>query len=112
MKTPPASPAWASAVEACVHRLQRTLDLPGVACGVRLGDAPPSIICAGMASPSLRVPVSPATLFHVGSIGKHMTAVALLMVAERGALSLDDTVGQHLPSLPEAWLGVRVRQLL
>ena len=112
MKTPPASPAWASAVEACVQRLQRALGLPGVACGVRLGDAPPSIICAGMASPSLRVPVSPATLFHVGSIGKHMTAVALLMVAERGALSLDDTVGQHLPSLPEAWLGVRVRQLL
>lgn len=115
MKSPPSPvtrPDLGAAFEACVHRLQRTLDLPGVACGVRLGDAPPSIICAGMASPSLRVPVSPATLFHVGSVGKHMTAVALLMVAEGGALSLDDTVGQHLPSLPEAWLGVCVRQLL
>ena len=38
-------------------------------------------------------------------------AVALSLVSE-GKLSLDDTIGEHLPELPEAWWEVTLKQLL
>jgi D-alanyl-D-alanine carboxypeptidase len=38
-------------------------------------------------------------------------AVALSLVSE-GKLSLQDTIGERLPELPEAWSGVTLRQLL
>src|SRR4051812_6309763 len=46
-------------------------------------------ILTGAASPAFGIPVKNNTLFHVGSVGKHVTAVALLRLAEQGKLDLD-----------------------
>lgn len=56
-------------------------------------------------------PMTPDTLFQIGSITKSMTAAVLLQLQTEGRLSLDDTLGIHLPEYP-AWKDVTLRRLL
>ncbi len=42
-------------------------------------------------------PVTPATLFRLGSVTKLFTATAILQLRDQGKLRLDDPVAQHLP---------------
>ncbi|MEZ5972421.1 MAG: serine hydrolase domain-containing protein [Hyphomonadaceae bacterium] len=50
--------------------------------------------------------------YEIGSISKHITAVALLQLWERNLVDLDATVGTYLDDIPEAWKSVTLRQLL
>lgn len=50
--------------------------------------------------------------FEIGSISKHITAVALLQLWERGRVDLDASVGTYLDDIPETWKRVTLRQLL
>ncbi|MEU1972133.1 serine hydrolase domain-containing protein [Microbacterium sp. NPDC019599] len=43
-----------------------------------------------------------STPIHIGSVGKQFTAMAVLMLAEQGALSLEHSPADHLDGLP-AW---------
>jgi D-alanyl-D-alanine carboxypeptidase len=59
-------------------------------------------------------PATPATSemrYSVGSISKQFTATAVLLLAERGKLSLDDKVSRWLPDLTRA-NEVSIRQIL
>jgi len=57
------------------------------------------------------VPSTPATRYAIDSISKQFTATALLLLAERGQLSLDDPLSKWFPELRAA-AAVTVRQLL
>jgi CubicO group peptidase (beta-lactamase class C family) len=46
------------------------------------------------------VQVTPRTVFDLASVSKQFTAVATLILAERGALALDDDIRLFLPELP------------
>jgi D-alanyl-D-alanine carboxypeptidase len=56
----------------------------------------------GMAELSFQVPNRPDTKFNIGSISKLFTNLAIHQLVEEGKLSLDDTVGKHLPDYPSA----------
>ena len=58
------------------------------------------------------VPVTPRTVFHVASVSKQFTAMAVTMLAAEGALSLDDPVQAHLEFVPEFEHPVTVRQMI
>ena len=58
------------------------------------------------------VPVTPRTVFHVASVSKQFTAMAVTMLAAEGALSLDDPVQAHLGFVPEFDHPVTVRQMI
>jgi CubicO group peptidase (beta-lactamase class C family) len=60
----------------------------------------------GMANYELGVANSPESRFHIASVTKAFTAAAILLLAERGKLSLDDPVSRHLPDYPK---GDRIR---
>ncbi|MFC5449952.1 serine hydrolase domain-containing protein [Paenibacillus aestuarii] len=51
------------------------------------------------------------TIFRVGSITKQMTAVAIMQLAEKGKLSLDDKVSKFIPEFKEGGK-ITIRQLL
>ena len=53
------------------------------------------------------------TKFNIGSINKIFTKTAILQLVERGLLSLDDSVGKHLPDFPpDIARKVTIRHLL
>jgi D-alanyl-D-alanine carboxypeptidase len=49
---------------------------------------------------------------RIASTAKAFSGAVALSLVSKGALSLDDTIGQRLPDLPEAWADVTLRQLL
>jgi CubicO group peptidase (beta-lactamase class C family) len=66
----------------------------------------------GMANYELGVPNTPQTVFRLGSITKPFTAVAIMMLQERGKLNVNDSVCKHLGECPAAWRPVTIRHLL
>jgi CubicO group peptidase (beta-lactamase class C family) len=66
----------------------------------------------GLASVPFDVPVTPDTLFHVASVGKHFTAAAVLQLAGHGRLRLADPIGRHLKDVPDAWAARSIASLL
>ena len=52
------------------------------------------------------------TKFRLGSVTKQFTGVAILLLQERGKLTLDAPVKTYLPDAPAAWDRVTVRHLL
>lgn len=55
--------------------------------------------------------VKPDTIFRIGSVTKQFTAAMLLMLVERGQLSLADPIDRYFPGFPNAD-GITVRHLL
>jgi D-alanyl-D-alanine carboxypeptidase len=56
-------------------------------------------------------PVTPETLFGIGSVTKSFVAALVLDLAEEGVLSVDDRLSRWLPDYPGA-AGITLRQLL
>ena len=55
-------------------------------------------------------PLNAGTAFEVGSVSKPFTATAVLLLAERGALSLSDSLTKYFPTLP--YEGVTLERML
>lgn len=58
------------------------------------------------------VPVEPSTVFHVASVSKQFTAMALLLLEADGALSLDDDIREYMPDVPDMGAVITPRHLL
>jgi len=66
----------------------------------------------GLANIELKVPVEPDMVFRLGSVTKQFTAVAILMLAEEGKLSLQDEITRFLPDYPTQGKKITVENLL
>jgi len=66
----------------------------------------------GLANREERTPITTATNFRLASVTKQFTATAVLLLAERGKLSLDDPLTRFFPGFAKAAHGVKVRHLL
>jgi len=66
----------------------------------------------GLADLEAGVAATPQTNFRLASISKQFTAACILLLAEEGALTLDDPVRRWLPALPAATDAVTLRHLL
>jgi CubicO group peptidase (beta-lactamase class C family) len=66
----------------------------------------------GMASYELGVPNTPRTVFHIASITKQFTAMAILQLRDRGKLNVGDPICSYLANCPPAWKPITIRQLL
>ncbi|WP_006244402.1 serine hydrolase domain-containing protein [Mycolicibacterium tusciae] len=56
----------------------------------------------GLADLETGAPITEDTAFDIASVSKQFTAAAILLLAQTGKLSLDDTLATHVPGLP-AW---------
>jgi CubicO group peptidase (beta-lactamase class C family) len=72
------------------------------------------ILSKGYGSANLEwdIPNTPATKFRLGSVTKQFTAAAILLLAERGKLTLDDPIKKHIPDAPAAWDSITIYHLL
>lgn len=58
------------------------------------------------------IPNTPRTEFQIASVSKQFTAAAILLLQERGALSVEDRLCRWVPGCPEAWEPITIHQLL
>ncbi|HEY1663879.1 MAG TPA: serine hydrolase [Verrucomicrobiae bacterium] len=65
----------------------------------------------GMADVEHDVPVTPQTIFRIGSITKQFTAAAILKLQEEGKLGVNDKLSKYIPDFPRGD-EVTLRELL
>jgi len=107
-----ASGAQADEIDRYVETQLQRQHIPGLALVVvrdgrvvKMGDY-------GFSNLELKVPVTTDTVFEIGSMTKAFTAMAIMLLVEDGKLGLEDPAGKYLPTLPDAWKAVTIRQLL
>jgi CubicO group peptidase (beta-lactamase class C family) len=66
----------------------------------------------GLADRENRVPVTPETVFDIGSITKQFTAAAILKLEMEGKLSVHDPVSRWFPNVPADKQGMTLHHLL
>ncbi|HEY4941630.1 MAG TPA: serine hydrolase domain-containing protein [Rhizomicrobium sp.] len=66
----------------------------------------------GLADVEWGIPIAPDTVFHIASLTKQFTATAIMMLKERGLVSLDAPLETYLPDFPTRGRRVTLRHLL
>jgi D-alanyl-D-alanine carboxypeptidase len=89
----------------------RQRGVPSASVAVVRGDRVVFAKAYGSRSISPERPADTGARYNIGSVSKQITATALLILADEGKLSLDDTVGRWLPELTQA-KRITVRQVL
>ena len=110
---PPA--AWADAVERAkpvvrAHLSER--NLPGLSVAVGVGG---EIVWAegfGWSDLEKQLPVTPDTVFRIGSASTALTSAAVGLLVEQGRLNLDDEIQAYVPTFPKKEWPVTLRQLM
>jgi D-alanyl-D-alanine carboxypeptidase len=87
--------------------------LPGVTLAVTTPAGFSTVMNFGYANANARTPITPDTLFQIGSISKLTTAALLHQFAAEGKLRLTDRLSDLLPSIPlPAGNAIQVQHLL
>jgi CubicO group peptidase (beta-lactamase class C family) len=85
--------------------------VPGAAAGiVHCGES--IVRCSGWADLEASTPVTPDTVFQIGSISKPFTALTVYQLAQAGLIDLDGPLSAYLPDYPALAAAVRVWHLL
>lgn len=100
-----------AAVDRIFARWNHT-DSPSCALGVSRNGTPVYTRGYGMANLEYDLAISPASVFHLASVSKQFTALAVLLLAQGGKLTLDDDVRRYVPELPDYGHRITLRHLL
>jgi CubicO group peptidase (beta-lactamase class C family) len=87
-------------------------DRPGCAVGVRRASRAVHLAAYGMANLEYGVPLTAGSVLESGSVAKQFTAAALVLLAQRGRLTLDDDIRRYLPEVPDFGWTITIRHLL
>jgi CubicO group peptidase (beta-lactamase class C family) len=87
--------AWEQVV-ACAEAAMKAHGVPGAVVGV-LHQGEMKTAGLGVTNVNHPLPVTPDTLFQIGSITKTYTAMAVMCLVEKGTLSLDEPVQTYVP---------------
>jgi CubicO group peptidase (beta-lactamase class C family) len=66
----------------------------------------------GMSNLETDTPIRPSSIFHVASVSKQFTAMAIMLLDHDGKLSVDDNIRKYLPEIPDYGTPITIRQLL
>lgn len=107
-----ATPSAADPVDAAVLATMRAAHIPGASVAVVKNGKVVKLQGYGLADVEQSVPATPQTIYQSGSMGKQFTAMAVVMLAEAHALSLDDPITKYLGDRNPQWRRVTIRHLL
>jgi CubicO group peptidase (beta-lactamase class C family) len=96
-------PKPAQSVDELRQQLEKILKdthTPGVTVAIVHKDGPEWVTGLGQADVASGRPVTPETLFRIGSTSKAFSALSILMLADQGKVSLNDSVRKLVP---EVW---------
>jgi D-alanyl-D-alanine carboxypeptidase len=103
--------ATAAALQKALGGIRGTGAYPGVSAAVVFPDGSLWAGQSGSAVLSPQAPLTPDTLFSVGSISKTFVAALTGRLAARGTISLDDPLAKYVPTFHDA-ASITLRQLL
>lgn len=66
----------------------------------------------GMANLELDVPISPQSVFYIGSVSKQFVSACIGLLAIQGKLNLDDNIRKYIPEICEYETPITVRHLI
>ncbi len=66
----------------------------------------------GLADIQSKTPCTPTTNFRMASVSKQFTATAVMLLVDRGKLSLDDSLTKFFPGFPDYGKRITVKHLL
>jgi len=87
-------------------------DTPGCALGIIKDNELVYAKGYGLANMEYTIPNSPNTVFRIGSTSKQFTAACIVLLAEKGKLSLDDNLKSLFPDFPDYAKKIRIKHLL
>jgi CubicO group peptidase (beta-lactamase class C family) len=86
----------AKSVDRIAQHAMQTWQIPGLAIAIVENDKVVYLKAFGVKEIGTSNPVTPDTLFHIGSTTKAFTTTAMAMLADEGKLRWDDPVRKHL----------------
>jgi CubicO group peptidase (beta-lactamase class C family) len=92
------SPVDAKAIDVVVQRALESWNVPGVAVAIVRDDQVVYLKGHGLRDLATGEPVTPDTLFAIGSCTKAFTATALAVLVDEGKAAWDDPVRKHVPT--------------
>jgi len=92
------------AIQDFISEVQRVSRAPGIAASAVIGEET-YFFSTGLAHRRDGISINQGTLFELASVSKQFTALGILYLEERGLLSLDDSIADHLP-----WLTFRYNE--
>jgi len=66
----------------------------------------------GMADIERGERITPRSAFYIASVSKHFTCACIVLLAQRGAISLDDDIRRYVPQLPDYGKHISIRHLI
>lgn len=66
----------------------------------------------GLANLETQTPTTAETVYKIGSVGKGIMAVGIMLLVEDEKIRLEDTIDRFITDVPSAWKRVTVRHLL
>lgn len=66
----------------------------------------------GMANLDYDIPITPQTVFRIGSTSKQFTGMCIAILAEQGKISLDDDIRKYVPELPDFGTPITIRHIV
>jgi len=105
------TPELRASIDAAAQKVLADTGVPSATVGVVMNGKIVLTTAYGDARLSPKLPATASMAYPIGSISKQFTATAILLLAEEGKLSLDDTVGKFFPELTRA-NEVTIRELL
>lgn len=110
------TPAQLSALAKDIEAARSKVGVPGIAVAVVKGDKVVFSRGFGLRDAAKKLPVTPDTLFAIGSCTKAFTAATVMMAVEKGKVGLSDRPVKYLPYFkmrdPEIDAKITVRDLL
>ena len=107
-----AKPPSPDPVDALVATEMDRLHVPGVSLAVLRRGKVIKVAGYGKADLEQDLPVTPETVFKIGSVSKQFLATGIMLLLQDGRLTLDDPIGKHLTDAPESWKRITIRHFL
>ena len=104
--------AEAREVGAALDSVRESLSAPGLSVSVASEGKIVWSQATGLLDLATRKPVTPRSRFEIGSVSKPISAVAVLRLAERGLVDLDEDIRGLVPEIAHQPQPISMRQLL
>ncbi|KZN39728.1 serine hydrolase domain-containing protein [Pseudoalteromonas luteoviolacea] len=104
--------ASADEVDLLIKKSMAKGNIPGLQLAVVQNNKIVKAQSYGFANLQDDIKVKNDTVFSINSMTKAFTGVALVQLVEKGVLTLDDEIGQHLPELPKSWHKIKIKHLM